>query len=424
MPGTVSPLATCELSAELRRAAERVGTPCYVYFADRIVARIHELTDAFGGRFALSYAVKANPNRQLLRALEPHLPWLDVSSAGELETGLTCGYDASRLSFSGPGKTRYELSRAVDAHCGQIVVESLAEARELDQLARMRGKPANILLRINPLHVPRGFGVNMAGRPSQFGVDEEQLDSALADIQRLKGLSLAGFHIYAGSQCLDAGSIAENLTGYIDIFAQAAEACDRPPRHLVFGAGIGIAYSEGQQAVNLAEVAERVNPAFDRMRHNPRLAEAACALELGRYLVGEAGYFLTRIVRRKTSRNKHIGVCDGGMNHHLAASGHFGSVIHRNYPIFKVSLDDDPGVEAPRHETYDLYGPLCTTIDVLARDIRLPCLEEGDLLAIACSGAYGLTASPVHFISHRLPREVLVKDTLQLTNHAKHRQPT
>lgn len=394
------------LSTALSHVAAEIGTPCYVYFLDRIVERIERIRHAFESRFLLSYAIKANPNRALLRALEPHIALLDASSAGELVGGPSCGYDVSRISFSGPAKTQDELQTAVKLGCPKVVVESFEEARQLNDLCRQQAVMLPILIRISPLKIPRGFGVNMAGRPSQFGIDEEDLGRVVPRIQQLPYLTIQGLHIYAGTQCLDDDSLVENFGNYIDLFGRVSNDYGLEPEWLLFGAGIGIPYHDGDEPVDLESVAHRVNPMVDRMRQSASLERAKCVLELGRYLVGEAGYFLTRILRRKQSRGRNLCVCDGGMNHHLAACGHFGSVIHRNYPMFKVETDGAP--DHADRETYDVFGPLCTSIDIPARNITLPPLEAGDVIAIGSSGAYGLTASPLYFISHPKPREVMI----------------
>jgi diaminopimelate decarboxylase len=261
-----------------------------------------------------------------------------------------------------------------------------------------------LLPRIGPATLPRGFGVNMSGKPSQFGIDEEELGPALEGMKALANVAFRGFHIYSGTQCLDAGSVAQNFEIFIGLFARFAEAHDLAPAKLIFGSGFGIPYHDGQQPLDLGAVAESVNPMIDALRENPRLARADCLLEMGRYLVGESGYYLTRVLRVKDSRGKRILICDGGMHQHLAAAGLMGSVLHRNYLMVNASRDDQA-----RQGKYDLVGSLCTTIDRLGRDLPLPETSAGDLIAIRSSGAYGLTSSPLHFISHPLPRELLVE---------------
>ena len=363
------------------------------------------LIQAFGGRFQISYAVKSNPNAALLRWFRDHVGWLDISSGGELKRALDAGWDPRKISFTGPGKRVSELEAAVETGIEEMVVESVPEAEALDRVAAGKGVRQRVLVRIAPKQIPRGFGVNMAGKPSQFGIDEEVLDPALERIKQLKNLDLTGFHIYSGTQCLKSESIAENYEIFIELFRRVAESHDVTPTKLVFGAGIGIPYYENDEPVELDAIAERINPQLDDLKTDARFAGTALALELGRYLVGEAGIYLTRVIAKKDSRGSTICVCDGGMNHHLGACGHFGSVIHRNYRMFKVT-DSDPQAEL---ESYELVGPLCTTIDTLGHGVKMTGLGVGDVIAVHCSGAYGLSASPIHFISHDPPKEIAVE---------------
>jgi diaminopimelate decarboxylase len=395
------PLETQQILAE---AAERFGTPSYVYFLDDIIERAALINRVFGGLFEISYAVKANPNHALLRGIDSAIGGLDVSSGGELIRGLECGYAPERLSFSGPGKSLAELALAIDRGCGEVIVESVQEMIDLDGLAGERKRRATAVIRVCPQSVPKGFGVSMGRRPSQFGIDEETLDEALKRLPEFKNLNFAGFHIYAGAQCLDGNSITENLENYIRIFTEFAERHNLACHKLIFGGGIGIPYHVGDVPVDLEALAVRMNPLLAALRARPLFKQAQFRLEIGRLLVGEAGCFLTGVRRMKKSRGKEIAICDGGLNNHLAACGHFGSIIHRNYIIEKLGSTNEPaGTVTP----YDVFGPLCTTIDQLARDIKFPSLKTGDVLVVRNSGAYGYSASPMQFISHPPAGEIM-----------------
>lgn len=385
----------------LAQAADRHGTPCFVYFTAPIEARIAALNQAFGGRFDLSFAVKANPNPAMLTWLEPRIPLLDISSIGEMRLALRSGWDAARLSFTGPAKRDAELAEAIAMGVGELVIESPREAIAANAIARGMGRRQDVLIRITPDAVPRGFGDQMAGRPSPFGIDVEQTAEVMPAILALPHLRVRGFHIYSGTQCLRADAVVENYRNFISLFAHLSEAHGLAPDKLVFGSGLGIPYHDGDAPIDLDAVAAGIVPALDRLRADPRFAGAQLVLELGRYLVGEAGYFVTRVVSTKQSRGHRIALCDGGMNNHLPASGLFGMVIRRAYKMHKVG----GGGEL---ETVDVTGPLCTSIDRLAGGIELPHLEPGDLIAVHNSGAYGLSASPMHFISHQPPTEVMI----------------
>lgn len=387
----------------LAEVARDFGTPCYVYFMDHVRESVERLRSAFEERFRISYAVKCNPNLSLLRKLRGIVDLLDVSSAGEVERGLQAGWPAADLGFTGPGKSEAELRISVASEVGEIILESVDEAEMLNRIAAGAGQKQRVLVRLGPARVPRGFGLNMSGKPSQFGIDEEEIDAALETIRAMAHLDLCGFHIYSGTQCLDAGAIAENYEIFIELFHRVCSAHDLEPKRLVFGSGIGIPYFDNETAVDLHAVADRVNPALDELKRHPRFCNAELVLETGRYVVGEAGVYLTRVIRQKRSRGIEICICDGGMNHHMAASGHLG-VVPRNYRMWKVGGSQD-GPE----KTYNLVGPLCTTIDTIGRKVKFRGLEAGDVIGIRSSGAYGLSISPIHFISHPPPREIFVE---------------
>jgi diaminopimelate decarboxylase len=389
----------------LAQIASHHGTPAFVYFMEHVRGRIDALRVAFGGRFLVSYAMKCNPNPGLLQWMRQHADTLDVSSAGELRAGLDAGWAPELISFTGPAKQRADLLLATSTGIGEVVVESLREARLLDTVAADLGRVQKILIRIAPTHVPKGFGSNMSGKPTQFGIDEEDLPAALNEIAQLRHLEIAGFHAYSGTQCLRADAIAENWLNFLRLFEQACAQLDICPQKLVFGSGLGIRYHDGDSAVDLDAVATKVLPDLDRIRSDARYARCELLLETGRFLVGEAGIYLARVVHTKESRGNRIVVVDGGMNHHLGAAGHLGMVIHRPYRMFV--LERDQPSTAPI-EPQDIYGPLCTTIDTLGRGVKLPRLHEGDVLAVHCSGAYGPSSSPSGFISHPRAQEFMV----------------
>ena len=321
----------------LADAARTITTPAYVYFADGIVAHIEQVSATFAGRVELSYAIKANPNVALLAHLKPVLSHLDASSVGEIERALLAGYTADRISFSGPGKRRFELERAVHLKCGEFACESEQELETLNSIAGHTGQRVTALVRVNPQKLPSGFGAHMGGRPSQFGLDEEAIDPVLLRFKDWPALDLAGFHLYAGSNSLNPDAIAGNIANAFQTFETLAERHRLVPRRLIVGAGLGIPYTVDQQPLDLARVATLVNPLLDRIGASTRLGNASLGLELGRYLVGPFGYLLTSVVDIKTSRGTTFAICDAGFNNHLAAFGLMGSIVRRNWPITKVT---------------------------------------------------------------------------------------
>lgn len=402
-------------NAMLKRIVEQFGTPCFVYDWDRVEHRMEELRRGFGGRFQISYAVKSNPNRMIVSRMREQAQRLDISSGGELSLALEGGWPGERLSFTGPAKRDWELKQAVQAGIGEVVIESVAEARRLDAAAAQTGASQPVLIRISPAKIPAGFGVGMAGKPSQFGIDEEQADDAIESIRALQHLKLEGFHIYCGTQCLLASAITQSYAMFVDLFKRFSTAHDLTPRRLIFGSGLGIPYHPQDRALSLDQIADHVNPMLGELRRDSRFERTELILETGRYLIGEAGLYLARVIAAKQSRGTQIRLLDGGMNHHLGAAGHLGSIIHRNYRMFKIATSDAPSDNQP--QACDLYGPLCTSIDMLGRGVEFAGgLEVGDIVAICSSGAYGLSASPVHFIGHPPPGEILIQPSRAAIN--------
>lgn len=386
----------------LQRVLASHPTPCFVLDFDAVVARTRSLESAFEGLFATSYAVKANPNPFLLEELGSVVRFIDVSSAGELERCLERGIAPGAISFTGPGKTDRELAVAVARGIDAVVLESPGEARRLDAIAARAGRRQRVLLRISPAKLGPGFGAQMAGRATAFGVDEEQLPRVIPELAALGHLELVGFHVYAGAQCLKVPALAGAYRVYCDVFRQAISLAGIRPERLVFGSGLGIPYHQNERPIDLDALARECLP--DLRALHADFPEATLMLETGRFLVGEAGRYLTRVVDVKVSRGTTFCVCDGGMNHNLAAAGLFGMVIPKNYPFELVSRDagDEPCIPQ------DIVGPLCTALDTIGRGVELPALAVGDVIAMGCTGAYGATASPVRFISHGPPSEVLV----------------
>ena len=391
-----------KLQKKLQQVALQAGTPAYVYDLDMIRDRFRTLKRLFGRNFGISFAVKSNPNTELLRRLLPEVLTLDVSSWKEAERGLDAGCPPERLTFSGPAKRIGEIRRAVATKIGELVLESVAEAETASAAASALGLTQDVLIRINPNAVPRHFGVNMAGKASQFGVDEEEIEDAIDRITSLPALNLVGFHIYSGTNSLNAAAIAENFGIFIALFRKCAAHAGIKPHKLIFGSGFGIPYIDGDAPLDIEDVAARVMPMIDELKADPTFADSKCVLEMGRWLIAPAGWLLTGVIAQKKSRGVELRACDAGFNNHLAACGMMGTIIRRNWSFTNISNPDgEPG-------KYTLVGPLCTTIDQLATDIALPEIRVGDVLAISNSGAYGLTASPTRFISHPEPAEIIL----------------
>ncbi len=384
----------------LSRLAARVGqTPFYAYDRALLRSRVQQLRSVLPKEVKLHYAMKANPMPALVGLMAGLVDGIDVASAGELKVALDAGANPGEVSFAGPGKRDAELRQAVAARV-LINVESFREVAALAAICSELGLNARVAVRVNPDFELKGSGMKMGGGPKPFGVDVEQIPALLQNIARA-GLAFEGFHLFAGSQNLRSDSICEAQQKSYELALRLAQAAPAPVRFLNLGGGFGIPYFPGEQRLDLAPIGE--NLAHLAQRAASELPGAALVIELGRYLVGEAGLYVARIVDRKVSRGQVYLVADGGLHHHLSASGNFGQVIRKNYPVTIGNKAD-----ARTTETASVVGPLCTPLDLLADRMTLPLAQVGDLVVVFQSGAYGASASPQGFLGHPPCLEVLV----------------
>jgi diaminopimelate decarboxylase len=375
---------------------EAGGTPLLVYDTRRIADQVARFRAAFPSEVALHYAVKANPYGPLLEAVANLVDGFDMASAGELGKVAHLGLP---ISFAGPGKRDQELETAIRAGV-TINLESEGEAERALAICAREGLAAKLAIRVNPPFGLKGSGQKMGGLPSQFGIDHDRVPALIGRILKA-GAEWRGLHIFAGSQALHADALIELQRETVVLAASIAEEAGHAPPHVNLGGGFGIPYFAKDQPLDVEAVgAALANTLADRQKI---LVETKFAIELGRWLVGEAGIYLARIVDRKESRGKTFLVTDGGLHHQLAASGNFGQLLRRNYP---VAIASRFGAEAVEEAT--ITGCLCTPLDLLADEAMLPRAEVGDLIAVFCAGAYGLTASPTAFLSQPMAREMLV----------------
>lgn len=382
------------------RLADRVGgTPFFAYDRALIRARVEALREALPRAVHLSYAIKANPMPAVVQHLRGLADGFDVASAAEMKTALDAGMPASHVSFAGPGKTRGEIAQAVAAGI-LLSVESETELAAAADAAAAQGVRARVGIRVNPDFELKASGMKMGGGPKQFGIDAERVPQLLSSLDARR-LQFEGFHIFSGSQNLRADALFEAQSKTVDLALRLAEAAPAPVRIVNIGGGFGIPYFPGDTPLDLTAVGDGLAQLVPKLQ--ARLPEARIVVELGRYIVGEAGVYVARVLDRKESRGQVFLITDGGLHHHLAASGNFGQVIRKNYPLAIGNKMDRPGLESA-----NVVGCLCTPLDLLGDRVELPRGEIGDLVVVFQSGAYGLTASPSAFLSHPAPTEVLV----------------
>jgi diaminopimelate decarboxylase len=384
----------------LTRLAQRVGqTPFYAYDRAALTARVAELRRHLPADVHLHYAMKANPMPAVVQHMATLVDGIDVASGGELRVALDTPVNPLHISFAGPGKSDGDLASAIAA--GIVLnLESFGETERAATIGSRLGITPRVNVRVNPDFELKSSGMKMGGGPKQFGVDAEQVPALLDRIGAL-GLDFHGFHIFSGSQNLKAAALHEAHEKTFALALRLAQDAPRAPRILNIGGGFGIPYFPGEERLDLAAVGSNLEAVMAEVR--PRLEGAQVVIELGRYLVGEAGVYVCRVVDRKESRGSVYLVTDGGLHHHLSASGNFGQVIRKNYPVVIGNR-----VHGGEREKASVVGPLCTPLDLLADGMDLARAQPGDLVAVLQSGAYGITASPGGFLSHPAALEVLI----------------
>jgi diaminopimelate decarboxylase len=380
---------------------EAHGSPLFLYDRSLMTVTLEATRAALPEGVEIHYAMKANPHPGVVAHMAAISDGLDIASGGELRLALAAGADPAQISFAGPGKRREEIDAGLAA--GVLFnVESATEVERVRARAAALGRPARVAVRVNPAFEMRGAGMRMGGRPQPFGIDEADVPAVLALLGEAP-FQFEGFHVYLGSQTLSASAVTEAQEKTLAMLARLSAQAPQPPKLLNIGGGFGIPYFPGDLPLDIVAVGEGLKAALQTWR--PQLFGARIVTELGRYLVGEAGVYLTRIIDRKTSYGEIFLVTDGGLHHQLAASGNFGQVLRRNYPVALASRMSHNGTV---DETVTVVGCLCTPLDRLAERCVLPTSEIGDVVAVFQAGAYGASASPAGFLSHPGAAEIVV----------------
>ncbi|CAO4178031.1 type III PLP-dependent enzyme [Methylorubrum aminovorans] len=382
--------------------AEEFGTPLFVYDAGVMRRTYRALRAALAGFAEIDYSVKANPNPDVIRVFHEEGAGAEIASGAEFAAALEAGVPPEKILFAGPGKGAADLDRVVAGGIGEIHLENREEILRVASAAERHGVTVRVALRINPGAAAQGGAMRMGGKPSPFGFDEEEMEAAIDAVEAQSPLRLVGLHLFAGTQGLKAETLLGQWAYGLGLAARIAGRTGRPLETIDLGGGLGIPYFSGDAALDLDTLRAGIPDLIATLRADPSLAGARVVLEPGRYLAGPAGLYVARVLAVKESRGSRFVITDGGMHHHLAASGNLGQIVKRDFPLAAVT--ETGGARAATA----VVGPLCTPLDMLARAAPLPPLAEGDLVAVLQSGAYGLTASPTGFLSHPMPAELLV----------------
>jgi diaminopimelate decarboxylase len=377
----------------------RVGTPAYIYDSNLIVKRVRSLRTLLPDAVRIHYAMKANPMPEVVALLATLVDGIDVASGGELAIALKAQVDPDEVSFAGPGKRDVELTEAVRARI-VVNVESRNELERISRIAASLQTPAKIAIRVNPAFELKSSGMRMSGGPKPFGIDSELVPEILNQICGNGALEFRGFHIFTGSQSLNADAITEAQESALNLALQLARSAPIPPKTINIGGGFGIPMFANDSPLDVASIGRRLASLVERLHR--LYPNAHLVLELGRYLVGEAGIYACEVVDKKVSRGHTYLVTNGGLHHHLSASGNFGQVLRKNFPVLIGNR-----VNAENKEKVTIVGPLCTPLDIIADNVSLPEASVGDIVVVMQSGAYGFTASPRSFLSHPSPAELL-----------------
>jgi len=380
--------------------AKEHGTPTYVYDGDHLAENLRELRAALHPALEVFFSLKSNPNRGVYDVLRAAGARAEVSSLAELRTVLAAGTDPGDIVFLGPGKSAAEIEACVEAGIYALVCESLPELAQIDEAAARHGVRQRVLLRVNPAFSVKGSRLTMGGKPRQFGIDEATVLAAGRSLSEYRHADVAGVQAYLGTRILDADVVVKNTAYILDLAERVAAATGIRLDAVDIGGGLGVAYFDGEQDLDLAALTKELNPLLERF--TAAHPDTRMIMESGRYLTADAGTYLMRVRYVKESMGENFAVTDGGTHHHMAAVG-IGSFVKRNFPIELLSRTAEPT------ENWNVTGPLCTPNDTVAKGARLPSLQPGDLLGVRRSGAYGPSASPVYFLSHGYPAEVVVR---------------
>lgn len=381
--------------------AERVGTPFFAYGGDALIARLRHVKKLLGPEVELFFSLKANPSLGLSQLIAREGLGAELASIGELRLAQRAGFAPRKAIFAGPGKTDQELREAIEWGLESINVESEGELRRVGQMAARVGKSARVSLRINPAEQVKGAQMRMTGGPTQFGIDEEQLEALLARHGHHPRTALVGIHVYVGSQIADVEALLEHCRQVIELAARVSAHTGTPLETIDFGGGFAVPYFEGSPDFDLETFARGFQSIVAEGQR--RLGNFRPMIELGRYLLAECGLYVTRVIDVKRSRGVTYAVMDGGMNHHITATGNFGQVFRKSYPMLVLNR-----LEQACDASLTVVGPCCTPLDVLGQKLELPYVSRGDLIGVFYSGAYGYSASSLNFLSHPTPAETLV----------------
>ncbi len=385
------------------------GTPYYAYDLDVIERRLAALRAVLPPSFEVAYATKANPSLAVVAFLGSLGVGGDIASGGELELVERAGIAASHVVFTGPGKSEAEHRAAVAAGIRAITVESPGELRRLETAAAAVGRRVPILLRWAVGERSRHETVRIIGDAGagKFGMGAKDLRAAATYAARSQHLELLGVHAFGASNLRDADALVEHVDATVTFAAEVMAAAGVPLRLVDAGGGLGIPYDDESSTLDLERLGAGLAALTARWAADPRLGRLQVLLEPGRFLVGPAGVYVTRVIDVKRLDGRTVAVVDGGIHHVLRPA--LVRQPHRLIPVGASATHADGTQRAPVLAVAAVAGPLCTGLDILSPDAPVGDVQPGNLLAVLDVGAYGFTESMPLFLSRAMPAELVLR---------------
>jgi diaminopimelate decarboxylase len=384
-----------------------LGTPLYLYDFDVIEARVHALRRALGARFTLAYAVKANPSLGILHFLRRFGLSSDVASRGELAAARRAGCPPSMILSTGPAKSDADLEALVRARVSIIHAEGEWELEQLEKIGRRLKERVLVGLRLNP---PWGIAEKkvIIGGPGakKFGFDIRTAEKILRVKEKFPNLDICGFQVFNASNVLDARLLVDNTRRVLSLALSLSKKYSVPLRSVDFGGGFGVPYAEGERPLDLGFLKKGLVTVAREARASGLLDSTRLVFEPGRFLVAEAGTYVTRVLGTKRTLGVDYVLVDGGVHHFLRPV--LLDSPHR-VRVLEAQRSRRTSPSSPCEKSLVVSGPLCTSLDVLHPNAKLPMPRRGDLLAFENAGAYGYTESMPLFLSHEWPAEVGVR---------------
>jgi len=368
----------------------------YIYDLDGISATLGNLKGALPENVSLYYAMKANPAGRILEEIRGNAgaKGVEIASFGEYEKAISAGFSPEQIIFTGPGKTPFEIGVAVNGGIRLLNIESMTEAVRASRASLASGRTTRALVRINPRYTHKSAHTHMAGESSKLGIDEDASIEQYARIAGLPGLDVEGIHVFSGSGVLEADELIRYFGSVLDLANRIEKGSGQGIRTVDFGGGFGIDYSGEGREVDL----RRVGAGLERVSAERGFSGKELVLELGRYVVGPHGLYVSEIVDIKESGGKKHAIAAGGINHQRRPCA-----VERNHPIRIMGMNRPevyPGQPSIENERIDVDGPLCLTDDILGMDVYCQGARIGDLVVVGMSGAYGKSMAAEGFLSH------------------------